>query len=120
MFLTGNSRELLSASQDGKLIVWNTYNLMKSHSIPLRSSWVMTCAFEQKRNELVACGGFGAVFCELFCATSSVTADATQARQCMFYIQNKPGVLVLSVLNTDPEAAHSGSDHKGDCRAFRP
>ena len=31
--------------------------MMKIHSIPLRTSWVMTCAFEQSRNELVACGG---------------------------------------------------------------
>ena len=26
-------------------------------SIPLRSSWVMTCAFEQTHNQMVACGG---------------------------------------------------------------
>ncbi len=31
--------------------------MMKAHSIPLHSSWVMTCAFEQTRNEMVACGG---------------------------------------------------------------
>lgn len=50
-------RELVSASQDGKLIIWNSHNMMKAHSIPLRSSWVMTCAFEMTRNEMVACGG---------------------------------------------------------------
>lgn len=54
---SGNSRDLVSASQDGKLIVWNCHNMMKSHCIPLRSSWVMTCAFEQISNEMVACGG---------------------------------------------------------------
>lgn len=53
----GNSRELVSASQDGKLIVWNGHTTMKLHSIPLRSSWVMTCAFEREVNETVACGG---------------------------------------------------------------
>eukprot|EP00630_Chrysocystis_fragilis_P005175 CAMPEP_0197387642 /NCGR_PEP_ID=MMETSP1165-20131217/643_1 /TAXON_ID=284809 /ORGANISM="Chrysocystis fragilis, Strain CCMP3189" /LENGTH=315 /DNA_ID=CAMNT_0042912973 /DNA_START=500 /DNA_END=1445 /DNA_ORIENTATION=- len=57
MHFSGNSRDLVSASQDGKLIIWNSHNMMKSHSIPLRSSWVMTCAFEQSRNDLVACGG---------------------------------------------------------------
>ena len=49
--------DLVSASQDGKLIIWNSHNMMKAHSIPLHSSWVMTCAFEQTRNEMVACGG---------------------------------------------------------------
>lgn len=33
-------------SQDGKLIIWNGYTTNKVQAIPLRSSWVMTCAFE--------------------------------------------------------------------------
>lgn len=48
---------LVSASQDGKLIVWNAITQNKLHAIPLRSSWVMTCAFEPTQGELVACGG---------------------------------------------------------------
>eukprot|EP00966_Prymnesium_polylepis_P076946 1783205-Prymnesium_polylepis.1 len=40
-----SSRNLVSASQDGKLIVWNAFTTNKVHAIPLRSSWVMTCAF---------------------------------------------------------------------------
>ncbi|CAM9630398.1 unnamed protein product, partial [Ectocarpus sp. 12 AP-2014] len=31
---------------DGKLIIWNGYTTNKVQAIPLRSSWVMTCAFE--------------------------------------------------------------------------
>lgn len=53
----GNSEHLVSASQDGKLIVWNAKDNLKTQAIPLRSSWVMTCAFEQKSNGMVACGG---------------------------------------------------------------
>lgn len=53
----GNSEQLVSASQDGKLIIWNGQTTNKIQAIPLRSSWVMTCAFEEKENELVACGG---------------------------------------------------------------
>mmetsp|Transcript_57270 Transcript_57270/g.125356 ORF Transcript_57270/g.125356 Transcript_57270/m.125356 type:complete len:349 (+) Transcript_57270:199-1245(+) len=49
--------ELVSASQDGKLIVWNANSTLKKQAIPLRSSWVMTCAFEQDNNQMVACGG---------------------------------------------------------------
>ena len=40
-----DSRHLVSASQDGKLIVWDAYTANKVHAIPLRSSWVMTCAY---------------------------------------------------------------------------
>jgi len=48
---------LVSASQDGKLICWDAFTTNKIHAIPLRSSWVMTCAFEQDQNSMVACGG---------------------------------------------------------------
>ena len=49
-------KQLVSASQDGKLIVWNAQSTNKVHAIPLRSSWVMTCAFSPVGNR-VACGG---------------------------------------------------------------
>jgi guanine nucleotide-binding protein G(I)/G(S)/G(T) subunit beta-1 len=51
-----DSRHVVSASQDGKLIIWNAYTTNKVHAIPLRSSWVMTCDFSSSGN-LVACGG---------------------------------------------------------------
>uniref|UniRef100_A0A8C1YCG3 Guanine nucleotide binding protein (G protein), beta polypeptide 4b n=1 Tax=Cyprinus carpio TaxID=7962 RepID=A0A8C1YCG3_CYPCA len=47
---------LVSASQDGKLIIWDGYTTNKMHAIPLRSSWVMTCAYAPSGN-YVACGG---------------------------------------------------------------
>jgi len=55
----GNSAEnqLVSASQDGKLIVWNANSTNKVLAIPLKSSWVMSCAFEQEYSTLVASGG---------------------------------------------------------------
>uniref|UniRef100_A0A7M5V864 Uncharacterized protein n=1 Tax=Clytia hemisphaerica TaxID=252671 RepID=A0A7M5V864_9CNID len=56
MHWASDSRSLVSASQDGKLIVWDSYTTNKVHAIPLRSSWVMTCAYAQSGN-YVACGG---------------------------------------------------------------
>lgn len=47
---------LVSASQDGKLIIWNAMTTNKVSAIPLRSSWVMTCAFSPN-GLFVACGG---------------------------------------------------------------
>lgn len=57
MHWSGTSKDLVSASQDGKLIVWDAAANIKTQAIPLRSSWVMTCAFEQAKHTLVACGG---------------------------------------------------------------
>jgi guanine nucleotide-binding protein G(I)/G(S)/G(T) subunit beta-1 len=57
MHWAGDSSHLVSASQDGKLIVWNAMSNNKTQAIPLRSSWVMTCAYEQSQGNLVACGG---------------------------------------------------------------
>jgi guanine nucleotide-binding protein G(I)/G(S)/G(T) subunit beta-1 len=56
MHWANDKRHLVSASQDGKLIVWDGYTANKVHAIPLRSSWVMTCAFAPSGN-FVACGG---------------------------------------------------------------
>jgi len=47
---------MVSASQDGKLLVWDALTTNKTHAIPLRSSWVMTCAYSDSNN-FVACGG---------------------------------------------------------------
>jgi len=46
----------VSASQDGKLLVWDGVTTNKIHAIPLRSSWVMTCAYSPSGG-FVACGG---------------------------------------------------------------
>jgi guanine nucleotide-binding protein G(I)/G(S)/G(T) subunit beta-1 len=51
-----DSKHLVSASQDGKLIVWNGQSTNKVHAIPLKSSWVMTCAYSNS-GKYVACGG---------------------------------------------------------------
>ncbi|GAA6094372.1 guanine nucleotide-binding protein G(I)/G(S)/G(T) subunit beta-3a [Tachysurus ichikawai] len=51
-----DSKLCVSASQDGKMIVWDTYSTNKVNAIPLKSSWVMTCAYAPSGN-LVACGG---------------------------------------------------------------
>lgn len=48
---------LISASQDGKLIVWNADTTNKLNAISLNDPFVMTCAYEQGNNQLVAVGG---------------------------------------------------------------
>ncbi|CAH8499184.1 unnamed protein product [Dicrocoelium dendriticum] len=51
-----DSQLLLSASQDGKLFVWDTFTGKKIHMIPLKTAWVMGCAFSPSLN-CVASGG---------------------------------------------------------------
>lgn len=51
-----NSRNLVSAGQDGKMVVWNAFTTHKVYAIPLRSSWVMDCAYSPS-GLAVACGG---------------------------------------------------------------
>ena len=55
--MSGGSVKIVSASQDGKLVVWNGMTTNKLNAIPLRSPWVMTCAYEPTRGNMVACGG---------------------------------------------------------------
>lgn len=53
----GDSRFLVSASQDGNLLIWNAVTANKIQAITLKSSYVMSVGMEQTRNNLVACGG---------------------------------------------------------------
>merc|ERR550525_529652 len=51
-----SAHNLVSASQDGKLIVWNGRTTNKLRMIGLKSSWVMTCAYCPSE-PIIACGG---------------------------------------------------------------
>lgn len=59
-----DSRHIVSASQDGKLIIWNALTTYKIHAIPLRSLWVMTCDYSPS-GHFVACGGLDNV-CSIY------------------------------------------------------
>jgi guanine nucleotide-binding protein G(I)/G(S)/G(T) subunit beta-1 len=48
---------VVSASQDGNLLIWNAFTSNKIQSIPLKSSYVMAVGVEQKQGQLIACGG---------------------------------------------------------------
>ncbi|KAJ3674457.1 hypothetical protein LUZ60_005073 [Juncus effusus] len=55
---------IVSASQDGRLIVWNALTSQKTHAIKLNCPWVMTCAFAPN-GQSVACGGLDSA-CSIF------------------------------------------------------
>lgn len=72
-----DKRHLVSASQDGKLIVWDAYTTNKVHAIPLRSSWVMTCAYSPSGN-YVACGGLDNI-CSIYSLKGGASANGNAA-----------------------------------------
>eukprot|EP00485_Elphidium_margaritaceum_P008179 CAMPEP_0202685900 /NCGR_PEP_ID=MMETSP1385-20130828/1724_1 /ASSEMBLY_ACC=CAM_ASM_000861 /TAXON_ID=933848 /ORGANISM="Elphidium margaritaceum" /LENGTH=372 /DNA_ID=CAMNT_0049340373 /DNA_START=73 /DNA_END=1191 /DNA_ORIENTATION=- len=71
-----NSEDIVSASQDGKLLVWNTASTNKKVAIPLRTSWVMTCAYSPSRT-FVASGGLDNL-CSVFNIKDSVGWEVKQ------------------------------------------
>lgn len=75
---SSDSRHLVSASQDGKLIIWNAFTTNKVHAIPLRSSWVMTCAYSPT-GTMVACGGLDNL-CSVYKVTNGAKGDGAQQK----------------------------------------
>ena len=57
-FCQGDSRSIISAGQEGNLIIWDGYHGDKRDVIKLEASsmWVLACAFSDS-GRFVACGG---------------------------------------------------------------
>ena len=53
----GDSRSVISASQDGNLLLWNAVTANKLQSVSLKSAYVMSVGIEQSKGNFVACGG---------------------------------------------------------------
>ncbi|XP_071698066.1 guanine nucleotide-binding protein subunit beta-2 isoform X1 [Rutidosis leptorrhynchoides] len=70
---TLEKNRIVSASQDGRLIVWNGLTSQKTHAIKLPCAWVMTCAFSPS-GQSVACGGLDSV-CSIFNLSSPTDKD---------------------------------------------
>jgi len=100
-----DSQHLVSASQDGKLIVWNGYTTNKVHAIPLRSSWVMTCAYSPS-GQYVACGGLDNI-CTVYKLPEGSSA-VSQKAHCE--LAQHEGYLSCCRFITDTEIATSSGD----------
>ncbi|XP_061372704.1 guanine nucleotide-binding protein subunit beta-2 isoform X1 [Gastrolobium bilobum] len=70
---TSEKNRIVSASQDGRLIVWNALTSQKTHAIKLPCAWVMTCAFSPT-GQSVACGGLDSI-CSIFNLNSPTDRD---------------------------------------------
>jgi len=67
---------LVSASQDGKLIIWNGRTTNKIRLISLKSSWVMTCSYGWS-GDFVACGGLDNM-CTIFPVVDDAAASESR------------------------------------------
>lgn len=120
---------IVSASQDGKLIIWNGMTTNKIQAIPLRSSWVMTCSFEPSQGKMVACGGLDNL-CSIYDVTSNagsqlirvskeLTAHDGYLSCCRFVDENRivtssgDSTCILWDVNQGTEITQF-SDHGGD------
>ncbi|KAL7002705.1 hypothetical protein U1Q18_003864 [Sarracenia purpurea var. burkii] len=70
---TAEKNRIVSASQDGRIIVWNALTSQKTHAIKLPCAWVMTCAFSPT-GQSVACGGLDSA-CTIFNLNSPADKD---------------------------------------------
>nr|AFY06998.1 G-protein beta subunit [Ditylenchus destructor] len=77
MHWASDSRNLVSASQDGKMVVWDAHKVFKLFLVPLRSAWVMTCAYAPS-GSFVACGGLDNV-CSIY-SLKSLDGSANLSR----------------------------------------
>lgn len=73
MHWSGTQVHLVSASQDGRLLVWDALTTNKTHAIPLKSPWVMTCAYAPS-GKFVASGGLDNV-----CSVYNLQIEETKA-----------------------------------------
>ncbi|XP_021989521.1 guanine nucleotide-binding protein subunit beta-2 isoform X1 [Helianthus annuus] len=71
---TPEKNRIVSASQDGRLIVWNALTSQKTHAIKLPCAWVMTCAFSPN-GQSVACGGLDSM-CSIFNLSTPLDKDS--------------------------------------------
>jgi guanine nucleotide-binding protein G(I)/G(S)/G(T) subunit beta-1 len=105
-----DSKHLVSASQDGKLIIWNGFTTNKVHAIPLRSSWVMTCAYSPS-GSFVACGGLDNI-CSVYKLPVGAKEATTQQKTHSELAQHE-GYLSCCRFISDNEIITSSGD--GSC-----
>lgn len=75
-----DSRHLVSASQDAKMIVWDGYSGNKINVVNMASQWVMTCAYGQSSTGVVACGGLDNV-CSIYGLDGDIEENSTERQK---------------------------------------
>ena len=92
---SGDDQMFVSAGKDGQVAVWNALSKKKIQSNEVNIKMLMTCAFEKKKNQLVATGG-GDRVCSVFAvgqagirhAVAELSGHEGYISQCQFVDEN--------------------------------
>jgi len=105
----GHDDKLVSASQDGKLIVWNGLTSNKTKLIPLSSAWVMTVAYSPS-GQFVACGGLDNICSGYKLDAHGIPDEKTEAAMPNFELQHHDGYLSCCRFLSDDQMLTSSGD----------
>jgi WD40 repeat protein len=127
---SGDDQMFVSAGKDGQVAVWNAFQKKKIQSMTVDMKMLMTCAFEKRKNQLVATGGADKV-CSVFTVgqagishpIAELTGHDGYISQCQFISDTS---LVTSSGDStaclwDIQAGRATvkfSDHAADCLAI--
>jgi len=105
----GHDDKLVSASQDGKLIVWNGLTSNKTKLVPLSSAWVMTVAYSPT-GAYVACGGLDNICSGYKLDSHGIPDEKQEAAVPNFELQHHDGYLSCCRFISDGEMLTSSGD----------
>lgn len=99
-----DSEKLVSAAQDGKLIIWNAMLEAMTHVVTLRSAWVMSCAYSPD-GRMVASGGL-----DNTCSIFQIDEAEAQTSSTTFELQQHEGYLSCAQFLSSDEILTSSGD----------
>jgi len=102
--------KVVSASQDGKLIVWNALSGNKLKLIPLASAWVMTVAFSGS-GDFVACGGLDNICSVYRLSAHGIPDEKSPPVRPAFELQHHDGYLSCCRFLDDTKMLTCSGDH---------
>jgi len=108
--LDTNDEKVVSASQDGKLIVWNALTGNKLKLIPLASAWVMTVAFSGS-GEFVSCGGLDNICSVYRLSAHGIPEEKSPPVRPAFELQHHDGYLSCCRFLDDTKMLTCSGDH---------
>lgn len=102
-----DSKSILSASQDGFLIIWDPITGLKLNAVPLDSQWVLSCAYSPN-GQLVASAGL-TNNCTIYRISSYVQDDSIfQQRIVSIFKGHTCGITACDFINNERILTASG------------
>jgi len=105
---SNSSHDIVSASQDGQLVIWDPIKAKKKESILLTSSWVMTCTWSPS-GYYVASGGLDNI-CTIHRLTSGEYSGGSCERDTYQELSHHEGYISCCRFITDAEILTSSGD----------